>query len=185
MEESENSTFLCLFVLSRPLVDWMMPTHIGENHLLNSVGQFKQYSHLETLSQTCPELMFNQISGRGFSGGSVVNILLSSRRWRFNPWVGKIPWRRKWQLTPVLLPGRSHRQRSLAGYSPWGHRRVRHDLVIKQQQSCSRLVPHDPAKLTRKINPQSARGKCCINWHYHQQSMRVPFPKMLTDMGYF
>ena len=33
---------------------------------------------------------------------------------------GKIPWRRKWQPTPVFLPGESHGQRSLAGYSPWG-----------------------------------------------------------------
>ena len=37
-----------------------------------------------------------------------------------NPWVGKIPWRRKWQPTPVFLPGESHGQRSLVGYSPWG-----------------------------------------------------------------
>ena len=37
-----------------------------------------------------------------------------------DPWVGKIPWRRKWQPTPVFLPGESHEQRSLAGYSPWG-----------------------------------------------------------------
>ena len=36
----------------------------------------------------------------------------------FNPWVRKIPWRRKWQPTPVFLPGESHGQRSLAGYSP-------------------------------------------------------------------
>ena len=41
------------------------------------------------------------------------------RRLMFNPWVGKIPWRRKWQPTPVFLPGKSHGQRSLAGYSPW------------------------------------------------------------------
>ena len=40
----------------------------------------------------------------------------------FDPWVGKIPWRRAWQPTPVFLPGESHRQRSLAGYSPWGHK---------------------------------------------------------------
>ena len=39
----------------------------------------------------------------------------------FDPWVGKIPWRRAWQPTPVFWPGESHRQRSLAGYSPWGH----------------------------------------------------------------
>ena len=38
----------------------------------------------------------------------------------FDPWVGKIPWRRAWQPTPVFLPGESHRQRSLAGCSPWG-----------------------------------------------------------------
>ena len=38
---------------------------------------------------------------------------------RFNPWVGKIPWRRKLQLTPIFLPGKSHGQRSLTGYSPW------------------------------------------------------------------
>ena len=39
---------------------------------------------------------------------------------QFNPWVGKIPWRRKWQLTPVFFPGEFHGQRSLAGYSPQG-----------------------------------------------------------------
>ena len=38
----------------------------------------------------------------------------------FDPWVGKIPWRRKWQPTPVFLPGESHGQRSLVGYSPQG-----------------------------------------------------------------
>ena len=41
--------------------------------------------------------------------------------------------RRKWQPTPVFLPGKSHGQRSLAVYSPWGPKRVRHDLVTKQQ----------------------------------------------------
>ena len=38
----------------------------------------------------------------------------------FDPGVGKIPWRRKWQPTPVLLPGETHGGRSLVGYSPWG-----------------------------------------------------------------
>ena len=48
------------------------------------------------------------------------------RRWYgrhvFDPWVRKIPWRKKWQSTPVFLPGKSHRHRSLANYSPWAHR---------------------------------------------------------------
>ena len=44
--------------------------------------------------------------------------------WRlgFDSWVGKIPWRRAWQPTPVFLPGNSHGQRSLEGYSPWGRK---------------------------------------------------------------
>ena len=43
------------------------------------------------------------------------------RTWRFNPWVGKMPWRRKWQPT-LFLPGESHGQKSPVGYSPWGHK---------------------------------------------------------------
>ena len=43
------------------------------------------------------------------------------RLW-FDPWVGKIPWRRVWQHTLVFLPGESHGQRSLEGYGPWGHK---------------------------------------------------------------
>ena len=41
---------------------------------------------------------------------------------RFNPWVGKSPWRREWLPTPVFLPGESRGQRSLVGYSPWGRK---------------------------------------------------------------
>ena len=50
------------------------------------------------------------------------NVCLQYARPRFNPWVRKIPWRRKWQPTPVLFPGKFHGQRSLMGYSPWGHK---------------------------------------------------------------
>ena len=49
-------------------------------------------------------------------------------------WVKKIPWRRKWQPTPVFLPGESHGQRNLVGYSPWGFKIVRHSLETIQQQ---------------------------------------------------
>ena len=47
----------------------------------------------------------------------------------FDPWVGKIPWRR--QPTPVFLPGESHGQKNITGYSPWGLRGVRQDSVTK------------------------------------------------------
>ena len=42
------------------------------------------------------------------------------RRLGLDPWVGKIPWKKKWQPTPVFLPGKSYGQRSLVGYSPKG-----------------------------------------------------------------
>ena len=42
----------------------------------------------------------------------------------FDPWVRKIPWRRKWDPTPVVLPGESQGQRNLAGYSPWGRKEL-------------------------------------------------------------
>ena len=51
-----------------------------------------------------------------------VKRLPAMRETRLDSWVGKIPWRRKWQSTPALLPGKSHGQRSLIGYSPWGHK---------------------------------------------------------------
>ena len=44
------------------------------------------------------------------------------KRWGCYPWVGKIPWKRKWQPTTVVSPGESHGQRSLVSYSPWGHK---------------------------------------------------------------
>ena len=47
---------------------------------------------------------------------------VSHKRHRFDPWVGKIPWRRKWQSTSIFLPRKSYGQRSLAGYSAWGHK---------------------------------------------------------------
>ena len=49
----------------------------------------------------------------------------------FNPWIGKIPWRREWQPTVGFLPGESHGQRNLGAYSPWGWR-VRHNWATKQ-----------------------------------------------------
>ena len=55
----------------------------------------------------------------GFPCGSQCRVCLQCGRTRFSSWVGKIPWWRKWQSTPVL-PGKSHGWRNLAGYSLWG-----------------------------------------------------------------
>ena len=61
------------------------------------------------------------------------NSTCQGRELRVDPWVRKIPWRRKQQPTEIFLLGKSNGQRSLAGYSPWVRKRVRHDLATKQQ----------------------------------------------------
>jgi len=58
---------------------------------------------------------------QAFLVAQVVKNFLQCGRPGFDPWIEKIPWRRIWQPTPVFLPGEFHEQRSLAGYSPWGH----------------------------------------------------------------
>ena len=62
---------------------------------------------------------------RGFSGGTSGKAPACQcrrhKRRGFDTWVRKIPWRRAWQSTPVFLPGESHGQRKLVGYSPQGH----------------------------------------------------------------
>ena len=75
---------------------------------------------------------------RGFPGGAsgkepACQCRRHKRR-RFSPWVGKIPWRRRWQPTPVFLPGESHGQRSLVVYSPWGHK----ESDMTEATSCAR-----------------------------------------------
>ena len=63
-----------------------------------------------------------------------------SRRHEFDPWVRKILWRRAWQLTPVFLPGESHGQKNLVGYSPQGHKELDTTEVTEQAYtSFSRL----------------------------------------------
>ena len=60
---------------------------------------------------------------KDFPGGSEGrSVCLQCGRPRFDPWVGKIPWRRKWQPTPVLLPGESLGRRGMVVYSPWGRK---------------------------------------------------------------
>ena len=74
----------------------------------------------------------NEAGCRGFPGGAVVKnppatagdtgdmVLIPEE---------EIPWRRKWPPTPVFLPGKFHGQRSMEGYSTWGHKRAGHDLT--------------------------------------------------------
>ena len=75
---------------------------------------------------------------QGFPSDSVVKnvpVMQEHRRCGFDPWVGKILWRRAWKPTPVFLPGESHEQKSLEGYSPWGHKEL--DRTEVTEQACT------------------------------------------------
>ena len=92
-----------------------------------------QFGIPDLCSDICPFLKQENFSfPGGASSKEPAGQCRRSRRPRFNPWVGKISWSRKWQPTPVFFPAEFHRQRSLADYTPWG-RRVGHDLVTEQQ----------------------------------------------------
>ena len=83
-------------------------------------SQWRKYSKIICTKE--PDLCSKCISNglpRWFSGKESACQCRSHRRCRFSPWVWKIPWRRKWQPTPVFLPEESQGKRSLEGYSPW------------------------------------------------------------------
>ena len=69
------------------------------------------------------------------------------RHW-FDPWVGKTPWRKTWQPTPVFFPGESHGQRSLVGYSPWD--RKESDMTKVIQHGHTRPEPKPNTLLQKK-----------------------------------
>ena len=80
----------------------------------------------------------------GLPGSSVVKNLPAKQKMRVLSLGKEIPWRRKWQPTSVFLPGKSHWQRSLVGYSPWGCKRVGHGLGTKQQWQHNRCTHTHP-----------------------------------------
>ena len=93
-----------------------------------------------------------------------------------DPWVRKILWRRKWQPTPVFLPGEFHEQRSLTGHSPWSHR-VRHDWATNRLSRdwaiyrflllCLTL----PVIFTPRAELPSIRWQAAVN---HTAGLQVP-----------
>ena len=76
------------------------------------------------------------------------SVCLQGGRPRFDPWVGKISWSRKWQPTPVLLPGTFYGRRSLVGYSPWGRKEL--DTTERLQCQCMSGSQTHPRKAGHK-----------------------------------
>ena len=91
-------------------------------HILARLSVFLILNHSVTCSMSL-----------GFPGGTSKESVCKCRKYRFNPWVGKIPWSKKWHSTPVFLPGKFHGQRSLAGSI--GSQRVRHDWLSSSSMS--------------------------------------------------
>ena len=90
------------------------------------------------------------------------------KRHGFNPWIGKIPWKRAWQPIAVFLPGESHRQRSLVGYSPWGNKELdRTDVTLAGMHShlpfISKIRSDQSSVVSDSLRPhesQHARPPC-------------------------
>ena len=99
-----------------------------DDPLLSALGAFQNYllnlTHSKALRMG--EEGREEGTERGFPGGTSGKEPTCQcprcRRCGFDPWAGKIPWRRAWQATPVFLPGTSNGLRSRLGCSPWGHR---------------------------------------------------------------
>ena len=98
----------------------------------------------------------------GFAGGAVVKESTCQRRrckrHAFDPWVGKILWRRKWQPAPVFLPGKSHGQRSLVGYTVCG--------VAKGQTQLSKWKPKQCTLIPNTLKYSSISICFSSNWKY-------------------
>ena len=77
------------------------------------------------------------------------------KRLRFDPWVGKIPWRRAWQPTPVFLPEESHGQRSLVGYSP--QNRKESDTTESACMQCNTWELQPKAEVIHQSKPSFNR----------------------------
>ena len=94
------------------------------------------------------EIYIHQGLPRRLSGKESACQCRRHRRGGFNPCVGKIPRRRKWPSTPVFLPEKSHRQRSLAGHSPWGQKE---SDMIEQLNTNTSIYSQDSLTLSRDI----------------------------------
>ena len=126
-------------------------------------------------------------------GGSGDRVCLQCGRPGFDPWVGKIPWRRKWQPTPVFLPVKSHGQKSLVGYTPWGCK-VRHNWATNTftfphpsgftqipppQQTSSEVVPAHPVPiLSWPVTPRTL--SCSASLQAHPRQRTRPFGRAVS-----
>ena len=96
-------------------------------HQLNAMPSFGRFQHSSMNVQSHRFFNYNMINARKSCQVERVRSTCQCRRRKrrgFDPWVGKIPWSRKWQPAPLFLLGKFHGQRTLAGYSPWDYKEL-------------------------------------------------------------
>ena len=144
---------------------------MGENKQISQVGEFQMICRGAPPSRRgrlIPLIKLRLGASQFFTSGKEPSCQCRRHeRPGFSPWVGKIPWKRAWQPTPVFLPGESHGQRSLVGYSPqdlkeanmnewqaspapvWLHRSHAHVLILWQHGQSHLLLPPPALKHTQ------------------------------------
>ena len=99
---------------------------------------------------------------RASEGCSVKDSACRCRRCKrrgFHPWARKIPCRRKWQPTPVFLPGKPHGQRSLEGYSPWDRKECNTTKHARTDNDCSLYIQALPKRYNQPSYAGESRHK--------------------------
>ena len=86
------------------------------------VSEFLSHTQVRNKFSNYVQVFFFFVGGAFPGGSEVKESACNAGDLGSIPGLGKIPWRRKWQPTPVFLPGEFHGQRSLVGYSPWGRK---------------------------------------------------------------
>ena len=119
------------------------------------------------LSQSIKSFQDAPISNQGFprwlSGKESACQCRRHKRHEFDPGVRNIPWRRKWQSTPVSLSGKSHGERNLAGYSPWSCK----ESYMTEQQSVQHVF------LTALSDLLNQRVRLSLNTHISRASWQL------------
>ena len=105
--------------------------------------QHEEVSELLKVTQLIRKRSFILRLPRWLNGKEAPYQCRRHRRYRFNPWVRKIPWRREWQSTPIFLPGKFHGQRSMAGFRPWGQ---------KESDTTEQLSTHMSIRLREQLS---------------------------------
>ena len=127
---------ICVFVYMGICIRHMYIGHI----CLHVCLYMHTYTHTHIHTHTYTYVFW------GFPGGSVVTEIAGNLPIMQETWVWSLgqedPWRRKWQPTPVFLPGEPRRQRSLAGYSPWGRKEADMTEQLNNNRRCAYICMH-------------------------------------------